>query len=295
MRHDLTNLQLFQTVARLGSIAGAARRHNMVASAVSKRISDLEVQIGTPLFYRKRRGVELTAAGHELLIHARSLQSMIDRMDAAMMRYADGRQGTIRVAANSSSITQFLPEDLAEFVKAHPELRVELTEQTSVEILDAVRNGLCDLGIFSGFTDAKGLQILPYRRDTLVVAIPPDHWLVGRESVTLQELLGEDFVGLQDGSSIQSHVRSVAASLGADLKTRVAVQSFDGVRRMVHARLGIAILPYGAVEPYVQEEELNMVPLSEPWAKRELLIAVRKLSTLPRHVRVLLDCLTGAS
>lgn len=59
MRHDLTTLQLFHTVARLGSIAGAARRHNMVASAVSKRISDLEVQIGTPLFYRKRRGVDL--------------------------------------------------------------------------------------------------------------------------------------------------------------------------------------------------------------------------------------------
>ena len=63
MRHDLVTLQLFQTVAQTGSIAGAATRHNMVASAVSKRISDLEAQIGTPLFYRKRRGVELTAAG----------------------------------------------------------------------------------------------------------------------------------------------------------------------------------------------------------------------------------------
>lgn len=292
-RYDLITLKLFQSVARIGSIAGAASRHNMAASAGSKRISDLESQIGTPLFYRKRRGVDLTAAGRELLTHAQSLQTMIERMDEDMMRYADGKLGSIRVAANTSAITQFLPEDLAEFVKIHPELRVELVEQTSVQILKLVSDGLCDLGIFSGFTDAKGLQTIPYRCDTLVVATPPEHWLGGRETIKLQELLDEDFVGLQEGSSIQSHVRGVAASMGAELKTRVSVQSFDGVRSMVQSGLGIAILPYGAVEPYVCEGELSMVPLSEPWAKRDLLIAVRNLSSLPRHARVLLDSITG--
>jgi DNA-binding transcriptional LysR family regulator len=294
VRHDLITLQLFLSVARIGSIAGAAARHNMVASAVSKRISDLETQIGTPLLYRIRRGVELTAAGQELLSHTCSLESSIERMDADMMQYADGRLGTIRLAASSSAITQFLPEDLAEFIKSHPKLRVELTEQTSVDILDAVRNGLCDLGVFSGLTDAKGLKVLPYRRDTLVVATPPGHWLVGKLSVTLNDLLDEDFIGLQGSSSIQSYVKNAAATSGGDLKVRVTVQSFDGVCRMVQARLGIAILPYGAVEPYVREGELNMVPLAETWAKRDLLIAVRKPDTLQRHVRLLLESLTGS-
>ena len=293
MRHDLVTLQLFQTVAQTGSIAGAATRHNMVASAVSKRISDLEAQIGTPLFYRKRRGVELTAAGQDLLSHARTLDTMIERMDADMQRYADGKSGTIRVAANSSAITQFLPEDLAEFVRLHPELQLELAEQTSGEILAAVRGGHCDLGIFSGLTQPKGVTTLPYRRDTLVVATPPDHWLVGQDSVALKDLLEEDFVGLQDISSIQTHVRETAAALGARIKTRVSVQSFDGVRRMVQARLGIAILPYGAVEPYVRDGELSMVPLSEDWAKRDLLIAVRTPDALSRPVQMLLDSLTG--
>ncbi len=294
MRHDLVTLQLFQAVAQIGSIAGAATRHNMVASAVSKRISDLETQIGTPLFYRKRRGVELTAAGQELLAHTRALDSMIERMDADMMRYADGKSGTIRVAANSSAITQFLPEDLAEFVKLHPDLRIELAEQTSGEILAAVRDGQCDLGIFSGLTEPKGVTTLPYRRDTLVVATPPGHWLVARESVTLRDLLDEDFVGLQEISSIQSHVRGAAVALGAQLKTRVSVQSFDGVRRMVQARLGIAILPYGAVEPYVRDGELSMVPLSEEWARRDLLIAIQGTKALPRPAQMLLESLTGA-
>lgn len=268
-------------------------RHNMVASAVSKRISDLEAQVGTPLLYRKPRGVEVTMAGQRLLTHALSLSGLIDRMDADMKRYADGRKGTIRVAANSSAITQFLPEDLAEFVTSHPELRIELAELTSVVILDAVRNGQCDIGIFSGLTDPMGVESFLYRRDTLVVVTHAAHRLRDVDSVSLHDLLNEDFVALHSTTSIQSHVRAAAETLGADLKVRVTVQSFDGVRRMVQAKLGIAILPYGAVEPYLHGGDLEMVQLVEPWAKRDLLIAVRKLETLPRHAQLLLESLAG--
>lgn len=294
MRHDFTSLILFRAVARAGSIAGAAAKHNMAASAVSKRISDLEARLGAPLLYRERRGVDVTAAGRELLTHIDSLVGVVEHMDAEMSRYADGKLGTIRIAANTSSITQFLPEDLAEFVKHHPELRIELAERTSREILKAVHEGQCDIGIFSGLTSTKRLKTLPYRRDTLVVAMPPEHRLARQAAVPFEALLDEDFVGLQGGSSIQSHVRKVAAAAGRELRIRVEVQSFDGVRRMVQARLGIAILPYGAVEPYVHDAELTMVALDEPWAKRDLFIAVRRLGTLPRHARLLLDSLTGS-
>jgi len=292
-RHDLVTLELFHAVARIGSIAGAASHQNLAASAVSKRISDLEADIGTPLFYRKRRGVELTDAGRELLRHTRVLQGQIERMDAEMTRYADGKTGTIRIAANVSSIMQFLPEDLAEFAAAHPDLRIELAEQSSVEVLDAVRTGGCDLGIFSGLTEARGVTVLPYRRDTLVVAARPDHPIASREMAKFRELLEEDFVGLQDMTSIQAHLLRAAAAIGRPLRTRVSVQSFDAICRMVQAGLGIAILPYGAVEPYLRAGDLSMVTLTEPWAKRDLLIAVRDPAALPRHVKLLRDSLTG--
>lgn len=293
MRHDLISLQLFQLVAQIGSIAGAATRQNMVASAVSKRISDLEAQIGTPLLYRKPRGVEVTVAGQRLLAHVQSLSGLMEQIDVDMKRYADGRQGTIRVAANSSATTQFLPEDLAEFVTANPELRIELAELTSAVILDAVRNGRCDIGIYSGLTDAVGLESFLYRRDTLVVVTHATHRLREADSVSLRDLLDEDFVALDSTTSIQSYVRAAAERLGAELKVRVTVQSFDGVRRMVQAKLGIAILPYGAVEPYMHDGDLKMVQLAEPWAKRDLLIAVRKLEALPRHAQLLLENLIG--
>lgn len=292
-RYDLVSLALFRSVANGGSIAQAASLHGLVPSAVSKRIADLEALVGVPLLNRHRRGVELTPAGRDLLRHAEALRDAVDRMEAEMGAHATGRRGAIRVAANSSSISQFLPEDLAEFVTGHPDLSVHLAEMTSVEVIEAVRAGRVDLGIFSGLTEAAGLSILPYRRDTLVVVMPADHPLARSRALRLEDVVDEPFVALQAGSSIQAWIDRRAEELGARIRTQVAVQSFDGVRRMVQARLGIAVLPYGAVEPYLDATRLAMVPLDESWAVRDLLLAVRDLAAVSPQTAALIATLRG--
>lgn len=292
-RYDLVSLALFRSVAEGGSIAQAATLHGLVPSAVSKRIADLEALVGAPLLHRHRRGVELTPAGRDLLRHAEVLRDAVDRMEAEMGAHATGRRGAVRVAANSSSISQFLPEDLAEFVAAHPDLNVHLAEMTSIEVIEAVRAGRADLGIFSGLTEAAGLSLMPYRRDTLVVVMPADHPLAGRRSLNLGDVVGEAFVSLQAGSSIQAWIERRAEEMGTRIRTQVAVQSFDGVRRMVQARLGVAVLPFGAVEPYLDATRLAMVPLDEPWAVRDLLLAVRDLGAISPQTAALIATLRG--
>lgn len=291
--YDLTTLALFRAVAATGSIAHAAARHGRVPSAVSKRIADLEAHVGAPLLRRHRRGVALTEAGEDMLRHAETLCNDVERMKIDMATHAAGRRGAIRVAANSSAVSQFLPEDLAEFVAAAPDMHIQLTEMTSPEVLEAVQSGRADLGVFSGLTDAAGLITLPYRRDTLVVVMPADHGLADRRRLSLAEIAGEPFVALQAGSSIQAFLDRRADAMGRRIHTQVAVQSFDGVRRMVQARLGIAVLPLGAVEPYLDAARLAMVPLGEPWATRELLIAVRDRAALSPQAEALITTLTG--
>ncbi|MBF9059102.1 LysR family transcriptional regulator [Rhodobacterales bacterium HKCCSP123] len=291
--YDLTTLALFRSVAATGSIAHAAARAGLVPSAVSKRIADLEAQVGAPLFHRHRRGVDLTPAGADLLRHAEAIGRAVDHMTAEMAAHATGRRGTIRVAANSSAISQFLPEDLAEFVTAQPGIQLQLTEMTSLEVIEAVRTGRADLGVYSALTEAPGLTTLPYRRDTLVVVTPADHPLAARRGLTLAEIAAEPFVALQTGSSIQAFLDRRADQVGARIRTQVAVQSFDGVRRMVQARLGIAVLPFGAVEPYLDATRLAMVPLDEPWATRDLLIAIRDRAALGPQAAALITTLTG--
>ena len=116
-RIDLTSLQLFVAVCELGSIGRAAEREFIAASAVSKRLSDLETAVDTALLYRHSRGVTLTPAGESLLHHARTVLFGLERMQGELSEYADGVRGHVRMHANISAIFQFLPEDLGAFAR----------------------------------------------------------------------------------------------------------------------------------------------------------------------------------
>lgn len=293
MRYDLYSLSLFISVANTGSIAQAAERHNIAPSAVSRRMAELETLFGAPLLYRQQRGVSLTPAGQELRRHARELQIQVARMENAMSDYAHGVKGTVRLAANTSSITQFLPEDLASFVEAYPEIRIKLVELFSTEVLEAVRSGDADIGICSGLTETGDLNTVLYRRDTLVLALPDGHRFAERDTVGLDDLLEEDIVSLQEGSSIQAYIEQRAEEIERPLRTRVQVMSFDGVRRMVQAGLGVAILPHGAVAQFLGQDGLAMVSISEPWAERTLWIVARRGEEMPRPAAMLMSFLTG--
>ena len=123
-RIDLTSLQLFVAVCELGSIGRAAEREFIAASAVSKRLSDLETAVDTALLYRHSRGVTLTPAGESLLHHARTVLFGLERMQGELSEYADGVRGHVRMHANISAIFQFLPEDLGAFAREHRMLSI---------------------------------------------------------------------------------------------------------------------------------------------------------------------------
>jgi len=288
-------LKMFLTVARTGSIAQASEAENVAASAISKRISDLEDQIGTQLFYRQTRGVELTPAGHQLARHSSNILQLVEQMESQMLDFASGAKGSVRIAANTSAITQFLPEDLAGFVEQYPDVRIDLSELTSDEILSAVRAGFADLGIFSGMVEEPELDILTYRRDTLVLVMGQDHAFRPTHPVKLAEFAMLDMVGLQAGSSLQAFLEARAIEANLSLKTRVETLSFDGVRRMVEAGLGVAVLPLGAVEPYLESARLRMQKIDEDWAVRTLKLAVKDVNAVSRPVRALVEHLISQS
>ena len=162
-------------------------------------------------------------------------------------------------------------------------------KRTSEEILTAVRDGLADLGIFSGMVEEPELEVLTYRLDTLVVVMGKEHPYRPDHPVKFAEFAKLDMVGLQSGSSLQAFLEVCAGEQGLTLKTRVETLSFDGVRRMVEAGLGIAVLPLGAVEPYLESAQLRMQEIDEDWAVRTLKLAVKDLSAVSNAVRALVE------
>src|SRR6478736_6010307 len=247
-RIDLTSLQLFVAVCELGSIGRAAEREFIAASAVSKRLSDLEATLQTPLLYRHTRGVDLTPAGESLLHHARSVLFSLEKMQAELSEYAEGVRGHVRVHANISAIVQFLPEDLGAFTREHDAIKIDLEEHLSSEVVRAVHEGAADLGVCHVAEGGNELQSLPYRDDALALIVPAGHRLASRRSIAFVESLDYDHVGLHSNSSIYVAMHQAALAANRSIRLRIHVTGLDAMCRMIENGLGVGVMPLRAFE-----------------------------------------------
>ncbi|MCU0921351.1 MAG: LysR family transcriptional regulator [Burkholderiaceae bacterium] len=144
---DPVSLQHFVAVCEEGSIARAAEREALVASALSKRIAALEAEVGVPLLLRRARGVAPTLAGEALLARAREVLSALERARGELGAFGRGVQGSVRVPASSSVLAEKLPEDNGAFLAGHPGLSISLDERTSRDTVRSLREGAADLGV----------------------------------------------------------------------------------------------------------------------------------------------------
>ena len=288
-RIDLTSLQLFVAVCERGSIGKAAEQEFMATSAVSKRLSDLEATVGSSLLYRTARGATPTPAGHSLLHHARSVLFSLDKMQGELSEYADGVRGHVRVHANISAIVQFLPEDLGTFIRAHEQIKIDLEEHLSNEVIRAVHEGAADLGIcHTGATgQTKDLQTRPYRQDQLALVMPSQHPLAHRQTIAFTDSLDWDHVGLHANSSIYLAMHAAATASGRGIRLRIRVTGLDAMCRMIHNGLGVGLMPQRAFELMHGVGDLVCVPLSDAWAHRQINLIARDFSSLPVTARLL--------
>ena len=285
---DLNTLRTFILVAQVGSLTKAADKSHMTLSALSKRIAELERTVDCALFVRLPRGLELTPAGHELVQHAHSVLDTVSRMADGMSDFAIGVRGHVRVWANTSSIIQFLPLDLAVFIRAQPLIRISIEEKLSTDVIAALLNGEADLGIFADNVPSHDVEKFLYRRDRLVVLVPPDHPLSSRTEVDFSETLSYDFVGLNHGSSLLARLSDAAVVLDKVLRLRIQVSSFDGICRMIEAGLGIGILPRGAVRAENFGAGPRAIHLRDTWASRTLWLGVKsQTALLPETIKLL--------
>ena len=290
MRYNLITLDLFLCASKNKSLVKAAKEKNIVVSAVSKRILDLEKSVGVNLFYRKKTGVELTPAGLEMQKHCTKIFNSINIMDESIKEYSLVSSGIVRVTANLSSITQFLPEDLATFSKKFPKIKINLKEKTSSEIISSVKESLSDIGIFSEHVEnTERLRIIDYKNDTLVLVVPEYHPLVSKLTVKIKDFIKFEMVGLEKGSSLQAMIDKQVQKQNLKIKKKLETVSFEGIRGMVEAGLGISVLPTGAIKPYLKSSKLKIIKIDEEWAKRSIKIAIKNDDSIGKAGALLLN------
>ena len=288
-RLDPTSLQVFIGTIETGTIAAAAAREHIAAAAISKRISELESALATQLLVRTNKGVEPTAAGQALVHMARRALSELDGVYLQMREYADGMRGLVRVVANISAITQFLPAEIQSFRLKYPEIRLQLEEKISSVITKDVAENAADIGIFAAGAHGHELEIFDYHRDRLVLIAPAGHALAGRAEVSLSEALDHDFVGLHPGSAINMLIAREASQMNKVMRMAMQVTSYDALCLMVHSGIGIGVLPQQSARHYIQTLGLHEIAINEPWVDRELKLCVRSHAALPPAARLFFE------
>lgn len=291
---DLTNLRLFVAVCDHRNIVRAAAAAHLTASAVSKRMSQLETQVGTPLLTRRRHGVEPTPAGESLREHARELLLGAQRIERDMMAFAAGLRGQVRLLATTSVMAAHLTDDVAAFLAqpSHAGIRVELETRSSAQVVQGVRDGLASLGICwhsPHGADLRGLPHTPYRSDRLGLVVPQGHALAGRDRVALAQAMDCDYVGLPVDSAVQALVVRAAADLGQTLRHRMIVADFDAALRVVRAGLAVSVMPVEVAQARAREYGLVVLPLDEAWAERQFVTCFRSDADLTPAARLLRD------
>lgn len=281
---DFTSLELFVAVCECRSITHAAESQNITASAISKRISQLEEFAGTPLLIRTSSGVAPTNEGVQLLEHARNLLYNFELLERDVGSKAGNLRGCVRVLANRSANAAFVAASVASFLATprHRNVDVQLAEMTSHEVVSGVKNGLAALGVCWAETDMAGVEWKPSKRDHLSVVAPMNHPLANRDRVAFAETLDYEQVGIHSGGPVTHLLRRESVRVGKVLRYRVLAPTFDAMITAVTSGLCVAIMPAMVAVRYAHSSGIAVIPLTDAWKERQFAVCCRSRRALQR-------------
>jgi DNA-binding transcriptional LysR family regulator len=268
-RYDLTDLRVFLAIAEEENLSRGAKKCHLSASSVSLRLKNLENAAGAALFTRQARGVVLTPAGRVMREHVRRCMAQLAQMHTDLQPFSLNQIRHLTVFANNNAISSHLPEDLARFFAGYPEVRMDLEERPSMDIVAAVASGRADLGVVAAASGHPDLLFTPYKEDELVLLVPNGHALRHSKQVRFAACLHQPFISLQQGAALHTFLLNQALALGERLDVRVQVSGYRAIARLVAAGAGIGIVPRSALE-VSDGQQLGVLCLEEAWAIRSL-------------------------
>ena len=272
-------LRTFLEVARVEHLGRAADVLQADPSTISRKIARLEEDIGVPLFERIGRSIRLTQAGKRFVGRAERLLADLREAIADAAGTVSAESGEVRVGFLHTVGARWLPERIAQFLRAHPAVRFILEEGTTTEVASGVLAGDFDVGILGPPpTNMPDLVTVPLFRERVAVVVPLDHRLTGRSSVTLNDLAEEPLILPRSRSGLRKVIDDAFAAQG--LTTIVAYEGddFSITQGLVEAGLGITLMPMPLPAPSAR---VGVIPLRDPPIARTMALVWDRRRTLP--------------
>ena len=285
---ELYQLGYFLEIARQRSFTRAAGRLHMAQPALSQQMKNLESELGTPLFNRGRKEVQLTAAGKALLPRAESLLTQAAAAKAAVSDVAELRSGKLTIAAIPSVSACLLPEVVRSFHKHHGQVALQLIEDSSERVADCVESGLADIGFLQLPASKSAFKAETILTEPFVLLVSKSHPLAIQKAVLLRQLSAEAFI-FYKGRARDTALESCRKA-GFEPRTVCESGELGTVRALVAAGLGLAIVPRLAAGNL--PTSIRTVLIREPQMQRQIAAVWQKGSVLSPAAATLLQLAT---
>ncbi len=258
----IRSLQIFMDLVESQSFTETGRRNYLTQSAVSQHLKALETKFGQQLLERGRQRVSMTPAGRLIYEAAKEIVWRYQRLERALERPPAEVSGALRIAAGATVGLYELPPYLAEFLKQYPNVALKLVYGSITEVYDAILANRADVGLVSFPEPHPQLIIQLFKRDRLVVIVPPAHPFASQKRISLKRLDGQPFIAIQEGP-----IREAFDSMLEQARARVRVvhefDHIDLIKRAVEAEAGVAIVPRKTVVNEVQARTLVQLEITE--------------------------------
>lgn len=293
LQFDMFDMRLVIHVAEMNSLTGGAEKVFLSLPAASTRLKRLEESLGLKLFNRTTQGLTLTPAGRVVVRHSQQINRQLEQMCGELHPFVHGLKGSLRIAASTAAATDVLPMLLPAFLAAYPDVDVDVSERSNVDIVRAVSEGSADIGLVSGTVTDTGLDMTPFAFDRLVLVCSTAHELSGCHEIGFAQTLAYDQVALKPGSALTQFLTKSALDLQSSLRLRTTVGDFVSICRIAEANAAVGILPESVARRHAQSMRIDCVRLSDDWASQTLSLAVKDPGTLPNFASGFIDMMLG--
>lgn len=240
---ELRHLRYFITLAEELNYSRAADKLNIAQPHLSRQIKELETEIGANLFHRTRRQVELTNAGKTLLEKAYEILDLLEEATISTRLSSAGTEGEFRIGF-TGTVQDIIPA-IQLYRQTYPNVRIILKLMSNTEQIIALNNNKIDLALVSVPVHYENVNVLPMKNMHFVAALPKNHYLAKKETVSIRDLAHETFIMTPKSAGALYYDTVMQAFKKHDITPNLSIQAYDlqTVLLLVAAGMGITLTP----------------------------------------------------
>jgi DNA-binding transcriptional LysR family regulator len=256
---QIESLKVFCDLAETESFTKAAQINSVTQSAVSQQISSLERLFKSLLIERSKKKFRLTREGQVLYDFSKQIIQTYDALHSKLQEIKDIISGTIRVATIYSIGLHDLPPYIKKFMKDYPTVNVHVEYRRANQVYEDVLGNVVDMGLVAYPTRDSKLEIVPLRKDSLVLICHPQHPLAKQKSMKLKAVAGQKFIGFEPDIPTRKALDKILRENNVEVQTVMEFDNIETVKRAVEIDAGVSIVPLGTISQEISKQTLAAV------------------------------------